>query len=68
MADARPTLEVEWLGRLGYERALSLQRRYVDERIADTRGDTLILVEHDPVFTLGRSRSAVRNERNGASF
>ena len=61
MGAPQPALHVEWLGRLDYERALSLQRRYVDERIEGTRGDTLLLVEHDPVFTLGRKRTALAN-------
>lgn len=54
-------LEVEWLGRVDYETALALQHRYVDERLAGERGDTLLLVEHEPVFTLGRKRTALAN-------
>jgi len=43
------------LGRMPYGNALVLQREYVDKRIAGEIGDTLLLVEHDPVITLGRS-------------
>ena len=56
-----PTLAVEWLGRVEYEAALALQHRCVEERIAGDRGDTLLLVEHEPVFTLGRKRTALAN-------
>ena len=48
-------LEVEHLGRRPYGEVLDLQRAIAAERIAGTRPDTLLLVEHDPVVTLGRS-------------
>jgi lipoate-protein ligase B len=48
-------LWVERLGRRTYGEVLDLQRRYATERIAGERADTLLLVEHDPVVTLGRS-------------
>jgi len=37
-----------------YERAMALQAKLVADRVADQCGDALILVEHDPVYTLGR--------------
>ena len=46
---------IEDLGRRPYGEVLDLQRGMAAERIAGTRPDTLILVEHDPVVTLGRS-------------
>jgi lipoate-protein ligase B len=48
-------LQVEDLGRRPYGEVLDLQRAIAAERIAGTRPDTLLLVEHDPVVTLGRS-------------
>ena len=48
-------LVVEQLGRRPYGEVLELQRAIAAERIAGTRPDTLLLVEHDPVVTLGRS-------------
>jgi lipoyl(octanoyl) transferase len=48
-------LLVEELGRRPYGEVLEYQRAAAAERIAGTRPDTLILVEHDPVVTLGRS-------------
>lgn len=43
-----------WLGRIGYEEAHALQQELVDARIAGRIGDTLLLLEHDAVITLGR--------------
>jgi lipoyl(octanoyl) transferase len=48
-------LVVEWLGRRPYGEVLEMQRAIAAERIAGARPDTLLLVEHDPVVTLGRS-------------
>lgn len=48
-------LVVEWLGRRPYGEVLEMQRAMAAERIAGTRPDTLLLVEHEPVVTLGRS-------------
>ena len=50
-----------WVGDLGrrrYAEVLELQRELAKERIAGTREDTLLLVEHEPVITLGRSSKA----------
>jgi lipoyl(octanoyl) transferase len=42
------------LGRIDYERALTLQHDLVDRREADEIDDVLLLCEHDPVYTAGR--------------
>ncbi len=42
------------LGRMEYGECLALQRRLRDERIAGRGEDTILLVEHPPVATLGR--------------
>ncbi len=47
-------LDVRWLGRIDYRSAWALQKRLVDERVADVIPDTLLLLEHPPVLTLGR--------------
>lgn len=47
-----------WLGRLGYAEALSLQEKLVIERQRGDIPDTLLLLEHPPVVTLGRSAGA----------
>jgi lipoyl(octanoyl) transferase len=49
---ARP-LDVRRLGRVPYPEALALQRSLVDERRAGRIPDTLLLVEHPHVLTLG---------------
>jgi lipoyl(octanoyl) transferase len=43
-----------WLGRVPYERAHALQQRLVERRVKGEIGDTLLLLEHDAVITLGR--------------
>jgi lipoate-protein ligase B len=54
-----PRLLVVELGRLGYGEALELQRAVARARIAGEVGDdVLLLVEHPPVVTLGRSTKA----------
>jgi lipoic acid synthetase len=47
---------IDW-GKLDYAEALARQRDLVDERIADRSPDRLVLVEHPPVVTIGRSGS-----------
>ena len=43
------------IGQCRYEPALELQEELVAKRKAGDIRDTLVLVEHDPVFTLGRN-------------
>jgi lipoyl(octanoyl) transferase len=47
-------LRARWLGRVAYRDAWELQHRVVRARAAGLIGDQLILLEHDPVLTLGR--------------
>ena len=47
-------LKVEQLGRMPYREAWGIQRARHAARDADEITDTLLLVEHDPVLTLGR--------------
>ncbi len=46
------------LGRMDYESVYLLQRQLHADRVAGKIRDTVITVEHDPVFTIGRSGSA----------
>ncbi len=48
-------LEVRDLGRIGYQEALELQRRLNRERSEDRIPDQLLLLEHPPVITMGKS-------------
>ena len=50
---AARTLTVRRLGRVEYDAATELQRRLVEERRGGVIGDTLLLLEHPPVITLG---------------
>jgi lipoate-protein ligase B len=43
-----------WLGRTAYRDAWDLQHRLVAARVAGLIGDQLLLLEHEPVLTLGR--------------
>jgi lipoyl(octanoyl) transferase len=47
-------LRARWLGRVAYRDAWELQHRVVRARAAGLIGDQLILLEHDPVLTLGK--------------
>ncbi len=48
-------LHVCWLGRVDYRAGLALQERLIEGRRRDGHGDTLLLLEHPPVITLGRN-------------
>ena len=46
-----------WLGRIAYEDALALQNEIVAKKAADLDApDELLLLEHEPVFTIGRTQ------------
>jgi len=49
------TLAVRRLGRIRYTEGLALQAQVVADRQAARIPDTLLLLEHDPVFTLGQN-------------
>jgi len=52
-------LEVQDWGNVEYEESLRRQRAMAEERVADKAPDRLVLVEHPPVVTIGRSGSDV---------
>jgi lipoate-protein ligase B len=51
-------LAARWLGRVAYRDAWQLQHRVVAARAAGAIGDQLLLLEHEPVLTLGRHADA----------
>lgn len=51
-------LEARFLGRVGYLEALELQERLVEAVRRGEAPDTLLLLEHPPVITLGRDTRA----------
>ena len=50
----RKELHACWLSRVDYRDGLALQEQLVEARRHDRIGDTLVLLEHPPVITLGR--------------
>ena len=55
---AQPELWVVHLGRLPYAAGVALQERVRDARERNLIPDTLLLLEHDPVYTRGRRADA----------
>ena len=51
---ASEPLAASWLGVVPYQEAAALQRWVHDDVRAGRRGHTLLLLEHPPVYTLGR--------------
>src|SRR5262245_43819352 len=52
------TITAYWLGRVGYDETHRLQQRLLEARIRGSIGDSILLLEHDAVITLGRSAKA----------
>jgi lipoyl(octanoyl) transferase len=50
-------VQVTFLGRMKYDAAWDLQRALVEKRRTGEIPDTLILTEHDPVYTIGKTGS-----------
>jgi lipoyl(octanoyl) transferase len=47
---------VQWLGRIEFGKAFALQDQLVARKQSDVSlGDELLLLEHDPVYTIGRT-------------
>lgn len=46
---------VHWLGLIDYAKAYEIQTRLLEERLAGRIPDVLLLLEHKPVITLGKS-------------
>lgn len=46
----------QWLGRMAYGPALEMQETSVAARAAGEFPDTIFLLEHEPVYTIGRKR------------
>src|ERR1044072_7902512 len=55
-AARRSYLNVRWLGQVGFSRALALQKKIVARKRDDrSLEDQLLLLEHEPVYTIGRT-------------
>ena len=55
MMDAAMVIQVVSLGRIPYETGLEVQARVVAARQSERISDTILLMEHEPVLTLGRN-------------
>ncbi len=59
------TIRHRWLGRMGFAAALRLQEEIVLEHAM--HGDTILLLEHEPVYTTGRGGRDENLPRGGAA-
>ena len=66
---------VYWLGLIGYRDAYQLQKKLLQKRLDGQVGDTLLLLEHPPTITVGKSgklenilASQVKLAREGVSL
>lgn len=48
-------MDFRWLDRITWQDAFALQERLVDQRLAGEIEDTVLLLEHEPVITIGRT-------------
>ena len=49
-------MKVVQLGRIDYGAALEIQNRHVEELVSGAGDEILLLLEHEPVYTIGRTR------------
>lgn len=54
MTKLKQQIESQWLGEVPYLEALQLQQKMVEQRLANEIPDTVLLLTHPPVITLGR--------------
>lgn len=54
----RRSITAKWIGRVGYDEAHALQKELLRKRLDKEVGDTILLLEHEPVVTLGRGADA----------
>lgn len=59
-------MDFRWLGRVSYAEGLALQEDLVEQRKEGLVDDTVLLLEHEPVYTIGRTRdrSSLRNPKS----
>lgn len=61
-------MDFRWLDRISWQDAYALQEQLVQQRLAGEIDDTVLLLEHDPVITIGRTpdrSSLLRAESSG---
>ncbi len=55
-SSADMSVSIHWLGRVSYAHALYRQEQLHAARCRGEKGDSMLLLEHDPVYTIGRTR------------
>ena len=55
MNNFKNNIKVMDLGHSSYEKVWDLQKKMQSQRINSSINDTLIFVEHEPVYTLGKN-------------
>lgn len=57
-------LNFQWLGRISWQAAFAMQEQLVEQRQAGNIEDTVLLLEHEPVITIGRTpdKTSLRDE------
>ena len=55
MNSAQSRIITRWLGRIEFEKAFALQEEIVRRKIECDSPDELLLLEHEPVYTIGRT-------------
>ena len=68
MESERPQIAYRWLGRLGYDEAHALQRRFVEERVDGRGADAFLALEHEPVLTLGKNATLAHLHLSEAEY
>jgi lipoyl(octanoyl) transferase len=55
-------MKIEWLGRIDYQTGLQIQEERLESCVSNG-AETVILLEHEPVYTIGRlpDKSSLRN-------
>jgi lipoyl(octanoyl) transferase len=48
-------IQSQWLGRISWQAAYELQEQMLERRLNQEIPDTLLLLEHEPVITIGRT-------------
>ncbi len=51
------SVQVEWLGRVEYAQGLALQTETLQKYLAGEGPEKVLLLEHEPVYTIGRTRN-----------
>lgn len=51
------SIAVEWLGRIEYAQGLEIQTQVLEKYLAGQGPEKVLILEHEPVYTIGRTRN-----------